>query len=149
MDTLVILMVAFGLFAVAMFVLFYIYAKKYYNEKHLTEDYKDDSEDNVNVEVIDVQANGNTYTFDADGKYYAKDQVIRLLIDGNYVDAVVTHTNYMKNYTSVNDLPKKVVLEEKKEIVEEVTPVENSNVDIVTPLVTSSDNEEFIPVKKQ
>ena len=39
-DILVILMVSFGLFAIVMFVLFFIYLKKYYNTKHLEDDYK-------------------------------------------------------------------------------------------------------------
>lgn len=39
-DVLVILMVAFGLFAIVMFILFFIYLKKYYNSKHIDEDYK-------------------------------------------------------------------------------------------------------------
>ena len=42
MDILAILMVAFGLFAVLMFILFYAYAKKYYNEKHLDNNFDED-----------------------------------------------------------------------------------------------------------
>lgn len=38
-DVLVILMMAFGLFAILMFILFYIYARKHYNEKHIDEEY--------------------------------------------------------------------------------------------------------------
>ena len=41
-DVLVILMVAFGLFAIVMFVLFFIYLKKYYNSRHINEDYKNE-----------------------------------------------------------------------------------------------------------
>ena len=43
-EVLVILMVAFGLIAIAMFILFYIYLKKYYNQKHLSEDYQKELE---------------------------------------------------------------------------------------------------------
>jgi len=39
-DVLVILMVAFGLFAIIMFVLFFVYLKKYYNNKKIDDDYK-------------------------------------------------------------------------------------------------------------
>ena len=54
-DVLVILMVAFGLFAIVMFVLFFVYLKKYYNSRHINEDYtkeeespnEDDSENEV------------------------------------------------------------------------------------------------------
>lgn len=43
-DVLVILMIAFGIFAVVMFVLFYAYLKKYYNKRHIIDDYKEDLE---------------------------------------------------------------------------------------------------------
>lgn len=39
-DILVILMVAFGLFTIVMFILFYVYLRKHYNSKHLEEDYE-------------------------------------------------------------------------------------------------------------
>ena len=39
MDTLVILIMASGLLSILMFIMFYIYARKSYNEKHLNEDY--------------------------------------------------------------------------------------------------------------
>ena len=41
-DILVILMMAFGLFAILMFILFYVYLKKRYNKKHLSDDYTKD-----------------------------------------------------------------------------------------------------------
>lgn len=41
-DILVILMMAFGLFAVGMFILFYISLKKHYNNKHIDDDYRKD-----------------------------------------------------------------------------------------------------------
>lgn len=44
-DILVILMIAFGLFAILMFILFYVYAKKYYNDKHMDEDYESEQEE--------------------------------------------------------------------------------------------------------
>ncbi len=48
-DILVILMVAFGLFAIVMFILFFVYLKKYYNNKNIDEDYKKQ----IDEEVID------------------------------------------------------------------------------------------------
>ena len=39
-DILVILMVAFGLFTIVMFILFYVYLRKHYNSKHLEDDYE-------------------------------------------------------------------------------------------------------------
>ena len=54
-DILVILMVAFGLFAIIMFVLFYAYLKKYYNNKHISEDYKKDIDDTlIEEEEIEI-----------------------------------------------------------------------------------------------
>ena len=41
-DVLVILMIAFGIFAIVMFILFYVYLKKYYNSKHIEDDYASD-----------------------------------------------------------------------------------------------------------
>lgn len=53
-DVLIILMVAFGLFSILMFVLFYVYLKKYLNEKHLVEDYED-SQDVETEEKEDIK----------------------------------------------------------------------------------------------
>ena len=41
-DILVIVMMAFGLFAICMFILFYVYLKKHYNNRHIDDDYKKD-----------------------------------------------------------------------------------------------------------
>lgn len=51
-DVLVILMVAFGLFAIIMFVLFFVYLKKYYNSKHLEDDYQKEIDRNMDDEDI-------------------------------------------------------------------------------------------------
>ena len=61
-DILVILMVAFGLFAIIMFVLLYVFLKKNYNNRHLSDDYtkdlkrekfeEDDDEEQENEEFI-------------------------------------------------------------------------------------------------
>jgi len=50
MDILVILMMAFGLFAILMFILFYIYAKKHYNDKQMNDELAliDDDNEEVN-----------------------------------------------------------------------------------------------------
>ncbi len=52
-DILVILMVAFGLFAIVMFVLFYVYLRKYYNKKHLEEDYEKLGDDDTEPELAE------------------------------------------------------------------------------------------------
>lgn len=53
-DVLVILMVAFGLFAILMFILFFIYLKKYYNSKHLESDYKKELDESFEQEKEDI-----------------------------------------------------------------------------------------------
>jgi flagellar basal body-associated protein FliL len=50
-EVLVILMVAFGLFAIVMFILFFIYLKRYYNNKHLDEDYQKDIDKELSEEA--------------------------------------------------------------------------------------------------
>ena len=67
-DILVILMIAFGLFAVIMFVLFYAYLRKYYNNKHIDDNYEndieynedDDGEDIIEREEIPEEVSYNT-----------------------------------------------------------------------------------------
>lgn len=53
-DLLVILMVAFGLFAVFMFIMFFVYLKKYYNSKHTEEDYQKELDQKIIEEQNDV-----------------------------------------------------------------------------------------------
>ena len=50
-DILVILMIAFGLFAIIMFVLFFAYLKKYYNKRHLNDDYQIDLDEKIEQEA--------------------------------------------------------------------------------------------------
>ena len=62
-DILVILMIAFGLFAVIMFVLFYAYLRKYYNNKHTDYDYENDiannEEDDDGEDIIETNYSNN------------------------------------------------------------------------------------------
>jgi flagellar basal body-associated protein FliL len=59
-EILVILMAAFGIFAIVMFVLFFVYLKKYYNDKHLEDDYQKEidqkpiDEDDIVVKEVEV-----------------------------------------------------------------------------------------------
>ena len=53
-DLLVILMVGFGLFAVFMFIMFFIYLKKYYNSRHTEEDYQKELDQKIFEEQNDV-----------------------------------------------------------------------------------------------
>lgn len=58
-DILLILMVAFGLFAIVMFVLFYVYLKKYYNKKHLEDDYEKVGEEDIESEDVNFENDSN------------------------------------------------------------------------------------------
>ena len=49
-DVLVILMVAFGLFAILMFILFYVYLRKYYNNRHISDDYQKEMDNDIEEE---------------------------------------------------------------------------------------------------
>lgn len=60
-EVLVILMAAFGIFAIVMFVLFFVYLKKYYNDKHLEDDYQKeidqkpiDEDDSIIVNEVEI-----------------------------------------------------------------------------------------------
>ncbi len=53
-DILIMLMVAFGLFAIVMFILFYVYLRKYYNKRHMEEDYEKVGDDDN--EPIDISS---------------------------------------------------------------------------------------------
>ena len=58
-DVLVILMVAFGLLAIVMFVLFFVYLRRYYNSKHINDDYKKDLDNNK--DFLDGNELNNNY----------------------------------------------------------------------------------------
>lgn len=60
-DVLIILMIAFGLFAVIMFVLFYAYLKKYHNERIIDDNYEKDidREQDMEQEEPDEDIIGN------------------------------------------------------------------------------------------
>ena len=55
-DVLVILMIAFGIFAIVMFVLFFVYLKKFYNSKRISDDYKKELDyDHLDDEVYEEE----------------------------------------------------------------------------------------------
>lgn len=130
MDILAILMVAFCLFAIAMFVLFYVYAKKYRNEKNISEDYKkfDDEEANNSkdkIELIDIMINGKDYVFESNGyQLYSGDEV-NVLINDNIFTGIVTKSNYKDDVYNYTQIPTKLILEEKKKIDEDDLEIKN------------------------
>ena len=58
-DILVILMIAFGLFAIVMFILFFVYLKKYYNSRHIREDYEKEIDEKIKQEQRDLEEENN------------------------------------------------------------------------------------------
>ncbi len=55
-NVLVILMIAFGIFAIVMFVLFFVYLKKFYNSKQISDDYKKELDyDHLDDEVYEEE----------------------------------------------------------------------------------------------
>ena len=63
-DILVILMIAFGLFAVIMFVLFYAYLKKYYNNRRISDDFEKEIDNRVDDDEYDEDIIGNSGSFE-------------------------------------------------------------------------------------
>ena len=128
-DILVILMMAFGLFAILMFILFYIYAKKYYNEKHLTDDYEEDEE----KEFIDIMINGKNYTFYANNENLKNGNKVKVMIDGKIRNGIVKRENYFESLSKIKKEPKLLEIVKNKK----------------TKKVLSTDEMEFVPKKKK
>ena len=60
-DILVILLMAFGLFAISMFILFYVYLKRSYNKRHLNDDYTKESINYEKDEILDNKNNDDEF----------------------------------------------------------------------------------------
>ena len=136
-DVLVILMMAFGLFAILMFILFYIYAKRYFNEKKLTDDYNLDDEER---ELIDISVDGEVYTFYADNKTLNKDDEVNVKIDGVFKKGVVTKSNYFEYTRKLANVPR--VLEIEKEL-----PMEKKKKE--KKVLSFDEMDDFVPTKKK
>ncbi len=129
-DILVILMIAFGLFAILMFILFYIYAKKHYNDKHINEDYEEIS--NEELELVEIIINNKNYVFDANGYDVSEGEKVRVILNGKIVNGRVIKANYTENLNKLIERPEKLVLSNE---VEETK--------------TFSDDMDFVPRKKK
>ena len=153
MDILAILMVAFALFAILMFILFFVYAKKYHNEKKISEDYNDlddeESSDNdemldvkKEIELIDIMINDKNYVFDANNYHLNNNQDVLVSINGIDYRGIVTKSNYKADLDDFIQIPTKLELNENVEIFDKKTEeVENTQ-------ESSNDMEEFVPIKK-
>ncbi len=138
MEILAILMVAFGLFAVLMFVLFYAYAKKFYNERHYTEDYDDGIDD---IDVISIMIDNKEQDFEANNYVLKKDDQVKVLINFIIYDGVVTEGNHREDSDNFEkDLPKLVLV---KEAVKEKNNKKEKNINKKT------EEDDYIPKKKK
>ena len=117
-DILVILMMAFGLFGILMFILFYIYAKKHYNETHTSDEYTDLLNDDV--WLVEILINKKKYLFDANGHNLKKNEKVRVFLDDEVFDGIVVNDIFHGNINKLDNQPKMLVLEEdlKKEEVQ-------------------------------
>ena len=111
-DILVILMMAFGLFAILMFILFYIYVKKYYNAKHLTENYQSEDEE---CELVDIMINDNIVTFDANNYILNTEEQVKVVMDNHIYNGIVKRENYNESINNIVETPRLLVLDTKKE----------------------------------
>ncbi len=147
MDILAILMVAFALFAILMFILFYIYAKKYHNEKRISESYEDDFEENdtqdssnKEIELIDIMINEKDYIFDANNYHLYNNQEVDVIINGNSYHGIVTRSNYIDDLDSFTQIPTKLEIKE---------PTSDNSVEVEeNTLDNDYELEEFVPKKK-
>ncbi len=148
-EVLAILMVAFCLFAILMFVLFYIYAKKTHNEKMYSDDYValDDAVDNdINdeIELVDIMINGEYYVFDANNYQLVDNESVELDINGNTFNGIVTKGNYKDSLSNYNQIPTKLILNEIKESI-----FDEYDSDNYSEQVADNDiDDEIIPKKK-
>ena len=134
-DILVIVMMAFGLLAILMLILTIVYARKHYNEKHLQEDYDDDSVDNITMEVIDIKINGKVYTFEAKNERLKKDEIVTLTLDGMVFTGTVTKENYLGTFNLSDNKPYTLVIKHRHEMPKKE--------------VINEENMEFVPIKKR
>ena len=100
-DVLVILMIAFGIFAIAMFILFYVYLKKYYNGKHIEQDFENDIfKDDLDDDIISTNPDDNT--FSSNDEIVSKDELFTPLIEDNNV---LDNKNDEEDYTEDDFVP--------------------------------------------
>ncbi len=142
MDVLAVLMVAFGLFAILMFILFYIYVKKYSNEKHLSEDYEDSSLDDF--DLVNIVINGEERIFNANDYNLCENEKVHVKIDNDIYEGIVSKGNYIANGGEFKFLPEKLVLQEESE---SNKVDEDINKDYVEE--KKEEMDDFIPKKKK
>lgn len=143
LDVLAILMVAFGLFAILMFILFYVYAKKTHNTKHMSDDYNvDESEEDVIV-----NNNINKETSNNINNITTKEVPNEQTLENN--SDVTNQEVVMPEVDNSNDVvvPQEVNTEEKVEVAPQEVAI-NENI-VVTPIDDTTNNMEPVTITPQ
>ena len=71
-EVLAILVVSFGIFAIAMFIVLYIHLKKNYNSKHIEEDYKKELDESFIEEDEEIEQISITSDVEEDMEFIPK-----------------------------------------------------------------------------
>ena len=149
-DVLVILMMAFGLFAILMFILFYIYAKKSYNSKHIDDNYFDEDE---LCDLVDIVIDGKIITFDANDYQLNKGTQVNVLLDNIIYEGIVERANYHESLRNIHETPRLLIL--SNNIDNDIKINENNTYKLneIEENIIKENNEldegEFIPRKKK
>ena len=101
LNVLVILIMAFGLFSILMFILFYIYAKKYYNDKMVS---------NENIELDDDidDSNDSNVEKKEEAKKYSS-----INMENTSYDAI-NNASLRQEYVKKENVTKKVDLDDEE-----------------------------------
>ena len=131
---------ACGLFAILMFILFYVYAKKYYNEKHTIEEEVDNT---VDIEAVDISVKGIVVTFDANNKKLVNGESVRIMYNYEPCNGIVVRGNYQLHLEIGHNLPTRLVLIPKEDIEAEYVGVIGEE-----QKPSFNDEMDFVPKKK-
>lgn len=126
MNILVILMTVLILLAIVMFVLFYVYLKKHYNEKHLSNDFEEDDDDEI--ELVNIKIDNVDYVMNANGYYVKRNEKIQVIFNNEIKDAIVTRENYVRQLNSLNIIPEKLIINGRSNmLIDDIVPIRKNN----------------------
>ena len=109
----------------------YTYAKKHYNDQHISEDYEDLQDEEF--ELVEILINEKKYLFDANEYKLNENEKVKVVLDGNVVSGRVTRANYYNTIGKLNERPVKLILK-------------NDDKNNASP---SSDDMDFVPLRKR
>ena len=110
----------------------------------ITDDDKDEVvNDMPQIELIDIMINGKNYVFDANNYRLNFNEMVNININGFSYNGVVTRSNYNDYLSRYEQIPTKLVLEEKAHD----DKVEEVSVNNYQEEVENNDFDEYIPKK--